>query len=1189
MTWSIFRFELSYTLRRPLFWVYAAFFFIVPAIAVAGRSGWFGDEPNPDILINSPWDLYESTTFYFQLFLLLLPALMGTPIFRDVKSGLDKLLFSYPIKPIHYWWAKWSIGLFLSLVLSACILLGLAFGTIFPSVDSTLIAGDGPDKYLRLYGCWLLPNVVIFGTLIFVVIAFSRNLYLGYAIVLGRYLWNGILAALLGQLDSQWILALVEPTGEQAIQWSVRYWSSAELFSRSLPVDGLLIWNRGIWLLASVGFLLFGAFRFRFVLGSKGRQGRKAKAASTPQRKGRPTLSTVQFDESVVGQLKSIFRLALVDLRYLLQSRLFHALLGAGILLVLFQQAEMRPAFGFKILPVTWKLLNVPTLVFSAVILMMTYLFAGLLIQRARLANMDQLVDASAVPTWVLIASKYLALVLMQVLLFSVILVSGVSVQLFSGFTDLRLGLYLFDLYGLKIWTFFIWGMASFLVQAIVRQAYLGFFLLFLGSMGIAGLTEFGIEHFVFRFSHGPRLTYSDLTHYGDTLEPFVLYKSYWLFFASLLALPIYLCWYRGFPDGVWHRIRLVYRRCSKSLFFAGILGLSTFVGWGTWIYTTDKKADGKLVDEADFDQLRADSEKNYKYLEGLPQPKIAAMDLQIDLWPAEQGFSIEGRYQLVNKTSLPVDTLLLNFSYDEQTTYTLGSTFSPIKLDSSIGLDILALESPMRPGDTVELAFTVQSIPQSLFVKNSGVYPNGTFLRNEMLPGIGYRDWEHRNPEKRKRFGLPARSAEAPDPLDRLSRLRSYQANDADLIDVRTILSAPIGQEAFGPGKRIRSWTKNGRVYREYQTETPIKKFFGFNFGTYALRQDSWETVSLEIYHHPDHVYNLDRMMKALKAALSYCTDQFSAYPHSQIRIVELPITAKFAATTFANTIPMSEALFLADIQEDDPKVIDLPFFVTAHEMAHQWWGNQLIPADASGAKLLTESLAEYTALSILEKEYGPEKVRQFLAYDLELYLSGRKKETRQEHPLATCQTHEKHIHYRKGAIVLYHLSRQVGEERFNALLADLLEQYSTGSAPFPTSYDLIDHLKKNLASEHHKLIQEGLESIVLYDNKIVEVKQSREGEKYQLRVDLSLEKYRLDPSRTPMEKEQLEINEVITLGIYRKGERIKTVERRSLDPQLSWVIELEEPADKVVLDPWFRQIDKNPRDNVRRVGLTH
>ena len=68
---------------------------------------------------------------------------------------------------------------------------------------------------------------------------------------------------------------------------------------------------------------------------------------------------------------------------------------------------------------------------------------------------------------------------------------------------------------------------------------------------------------------------------------------------------------------------------------------------------------------------------------------------------------------------------------------------------------------------------------------------------------------------------------------------------------------------------------------------------------------------------------------------------------------------------------------------------------------MAHQWWGNQLIPADVLGARMLTESMAEYIALKVLEKEYGKGRMRQFLQLDLDLYLRGRGRESEQERPL--------------------------------------------------------------------------------------------------------------------------------------------------------------------------------------------
>jgi len=63
----------------------------------------------------------------------------------------------------------------------------------------------------------------------------------------------------------------------------------------------------------------------------------------------------------------------------------------------------------------------------------------------------------------------------------------------------------------------------------------------------------------------------------------------------------------------------------------------------------------------------------------------------------------------------------------------------------------------------------------------------------------------------------------------------------------------------------------------------------------------------------------------------------------------------------------------------------------VTAHEVAHQWWAHQVIGVDVQGSRMIVESMAQYSALMVMEKEYGREHMRRFLKYELDRYLSGR------------------------------------------------------------------------------------------------------------------------------------------------------------------------------------------------------
>jgi len=73
------------------------------------------------------------------------------------------------------------------------------------------------------------------------------------------------------------------------------------------------------------------------------------------------------------------------------------------------------------------------------------------------------------------------------------------------------------------------------------------------------------------------------------------------------------------------------------------------------------------------------------------------------------------------------------------------------------------------------------------------------------------------------------------------------------------------------------------------------------------------------------------------MKKSLDYFTVNFSPYQHKQVRILEFPRYARFAQS-FPNTIPFSESIgFIARV--DKPDDVDYPFYVTAHEVAHQWW----------------------------------------------------------------------------------------------------------------------------------------------------------------------------------------------------------------------------------------------------------
>ena len=202
----------------------------------------------------------------------------------------------------------------------------------------------------------------------------------------------------------------------------------------------------------------------------------------------------------------------------------------------------------------------------------------------------------------------------------------------------------------------------------------------------------------------------------------------------------------------------------------------------------------------------------------------------------------------------------------------------------------------------------------------------------------------------------------------------RSFNGHKAiDGINFEMIIGTSKDQTALVPGDLLQEWTENNRNYFHYKTNTPIINFYAIVSADYEIKKDKWmtsnkgitEPVDLEIYYQKGHEYNIDRMMKSMKASLTYYSNNFSPYQYQQLRIMEFPRYATFAQS-FPGTIPFSESIgFVLDI--DDEKDVDMAFYVTAHEVAHQWFGMQVEAANVQGQLMVLETLSQYAALMVL------------------------------------------------------------------------------------------------------------------------------------------------------------------------------------------------------------------------------
>src|SRR6185369_12396463 len=85
-----------------------------------------------------------------------------------------------------------------------------------------------------------------------------------------------------------------------------------------------------------------------------------------------------------------------------------------------------------------------------------------------------------------------------------------------------------------------------------------------------------------------------------------------------------------------------------------GIAFVALFLAIGGYIYYNAHRLN-KYEDSRQNRAKQARYEKQYKKNEGLPQPKITAVDLKVDIFPERRSFAATGTFTLINKTDQPI------------------------------------------------------------------------------------------------------------------------------------------------------------------------------------------------------------------------------------------------------------------------------------------------------------------------------------------------------------------------------------------------------------------------------------------------------------------------------------------------------------------------------------------------------
>jgi len=582
----------------------------------------------------------------------------------------------------------------------------------------------------------------------------------------------------------------------------------------------------------------------------------------------------------------------------------------------------------------------------------------------------------------------------------------------------------------------------------------------------------------------------------------------------------------------------------------------------------------------------KAEYERRYKKFEKFPQPKITDVQVAVDIYPDRRAFSAVGSYVMVNRTDQPIGEIHLSESQESVQEVKFDRASKNKLSDKEHFYEIYTLDQPLQPGEKLKMDFKAGFTPRGF--KDGGEKPelayNGTFFDRDYFPTLGYnRGLEIDEPVRRKEEKLPELEELAPrgDPYYSYVNLFSP---DSDWITFKAVVSTSPDQIAIAPGYLKKEWTENGRRYFEYDMgDTRISNFYSFLSARFDVKRDKWKNVNLEVYYTPGHEFNLDKMLESAKAGLDYYETNYAPFQFTQYRVLEFPRYRGFAQS-FPNTVPFSESIgFIERMKKDDD--LDLLYFVNAHELAHQWWGHQLIGSLVQGSNMMSETLAEYSALQVMRHKYGEENTRKYLKYELDRYLRGRAGEVRHEPPLALVQN-EPYVWYYKGSLVMYALSDYIGEDKLNAALKGYLEKNRYATGPFPDTRSFVEALKEATPPELQYMVDDMFNSIVLYENKATSAKATQEGGKYKVTLQVETAKRKADGSgnETPVT-----INDVIDVGVFSgTKEHLKKLylEKQRFNTDKSTIeVVVDEKPTFAGIDPYNKLIDRNPEDNLIEV----
>jgi ABC-2 type transport system permease protein len=1058
---------LRHTLKRPLFWVLVVLLALMSwglstgsvsissgDASVGGKKAWLTSE------FNVAFVLAILVALIYGFFV---AVAAGMSVIEDDEQNVSEILAATPLTPAEYVWGKFLalMAAFLG-VLGLHLLMMMFWYQWVPNAAAAEIRGPFHlANYLRPALAFAAPTIVFFAGVAFYLGERFRRPILVFLFPVATLLVNGFF---LWEWAPTWLdprinrlLMLADAGG---FRWLNETWlkldRGVDFLNRSpIGFDATFLLNRLIFLgLGLLGVLLAQRHYARRADSAGGAVRRRWRAALVPVEAVAPAelllpagrLGAAAMREP--GFWSSTLRIARGEARglfsqvglYLFIPLILLQTIGGNLLALGAFQTELLLTPG----ELAVRCFN--TLTFLICALLLFYTVES--IERERATGFASVLFSTPMRSGPLLLGKALANSLVGAAVVGAALVGCLVALLIQGQVRIELWPFLLVWGALLIPTFLLWTSFVTAVQALGGSRYLTY------AVGLSALVftvyrqATGRMNWVGNWALWSVLRWSDLGVFEIDRRALVLNRLLALGFAAFLWAVAVRAFRRRQPDAVGTAERISARRLSRLALglapyalvpavAAILLGLAVFHGF-----------QGGEMEKKQRDYWK----QNLGTWKDAPQPSLAGVDLDLTLDPARRAFRNRGRYTLVNDRDAPLERFALTGGeHWKDVSWTFGG--KPYKPEDRSGLYVFTPPAPLPPGGRVEVGFDCAGALPAGITKNGGgtsefILPSGVVLTSfspSFTPVVGYvpeigikkKENDYEPKEYTDDFYLgktrPAFGSGTSFPTRiRITGPAAYTYNSVGTLQSDDILN----------GRRTVLWVSDHPV-----------RFFNVIAGRWQARAGQ----GTEIFYHPAHAVNVPEMLRTLDAARRYYSLWFYPYPWRQLKLSEFPNLAGYAQG-FPTDISFSEGIGF--LTKGDVKT-NAVFLVTAHESAHQWWGNILTPGEGPGGDILSEGMAHFATILLTEQVLGPAARIEFCKRIEETYGNARHVDA--EKPLVKIngsRQGDQTVTYDKGGWVMWMLSQEMGRERALAGLREFIARYKDGP-DFPVLQDLVATLR--------------------------------------------------------------------------------------------------------------------------------